>query len=309
VHILIKVVDEMINEHSSASSKSFVSFRYFKIDRRARQWGMYVTTCGACRVAPYQPYPPVEHPPVYNFDWNHGRKLSDYQIVYVSEGAGTLETDKLTTRIHAGDAMLLSPNLWHRYRPDATTGWHESWVGFSGETIQRIFREGFFSNKNAVVRIREEKLMLRSFDELFQSARENVPALQQVMAGRTSVLLSLVCSSGQPLSTITQGTSQMVERVRSMMTAEETRDKPLESFAKDLKISYSTFRRTFREHTGMSPHQYRLHLKISAARELLRSTSLTVKEISYRCGFEDEQYFCRLFKRQTGSTPGQFRVR
>lgn len=299
----------MIKKIAPVPSNSFVSFRYFKIDRRARQWGMYVTTCGESRVAPYQPYPSVEHPPVYNFDWQHGRRLDDYQIVYVSDGTGTLETDKLTIRLHAGDAMLLSPDLWHRYKPDEATGWHEYWVGFSGETVQRIFSAGFFSRKNPVVRIREEKIMLMTFSQLFQSARENVPALQQVMAGRTSVLLSLVCSSGQPLSAATQGASQMVERVRAMMTAEETRDRLLEGFANELKISYSTFRRTFREHTGMSPHQYRIHLKVSSARELLRSTTLTVKEISYRCGFEDEQYFCRMFKRQTGHTPGQFRGR
>ena len=50
-----------------------------------------------------------------------------------------------------------------------------------------------------------------------------------------------------------------------------------------------------------------MHLKVSAAREMLRSTSLAVKEIGYRCGFEDEQYFCRIFKQQTGDTPSRFR--
>jgi transcriptional regulator GlxA family with amidase domain len=93
------------------------------------------------------------------------------------------------------------------------------------------------------------------------------------------------------------------------MLAEQTRDIPLEDIAKSLNISYTSFRRTFREHTGASPHQYRLHPKISTARELLRSTDLRVKEISYRCGFDDEQYFRRIFKRQTGNTPIEFRVR
>jgi len=48
---------------------------------------------------------------------------------------------------------------------------------------------------------------------------------------------------------------------------------------------------------------------VSEARELLRSTTLSVKEIGYECGFNDEQYFCRLFKQQTGSTPSDFRRR
>ncbi|WP_188555019.1 AraC family ligand binding domain-containing protein [Edaphobacter dinghuensis] len=108
-------------------------------------------------------------------------KLAECQIVYIFEGAGTLETDKLTIRVHAGDAMLLSPNQWHRYKPDDATGWHEYWVGFSGESIKRIFSAGFFSRKSPVTHIREEKIMLTTFGHLFQNAKENTPALQQVM--------------------------------------------------------------------------------------------------------------------------------
>ncbi len=182
-------------------------------------------------------------------------------------------------------------------------------MGFSGETVQRIFRAGFFPKTNPVVRIRNEMTMLECFRHLFQSVRENTPALQQVMAGQTSMLLALIRSSGQPGVSSEQGASQMVERARSLMVAEKTREMPLKDFAKVLKVSYSSFRRTFREHTGVSPHQYRLHLKVSAAREMLRSTVLSVKEIGYRCGFEDEQYFCRIFKQQTGSTPSNFRQR
>jgi transcriptional regulator GlxA family with amidase domain len=112
----------------------------------------------------------------------------------------------------------------------------------------------------------------------------------------------------QPLSAKARSETQIIEQARRLMLAEQTRDMPLEDIAKSLNISYTSFRRTFREHTGASPHRYRLHLKISAARELLRSTNLRVKEISYRCGFDDEQYFCRIFKRQTGNTPVEFRA-
>jgi AraC-like DNA-binding protein len=293
---------------SRSEQKGYVYFRYFKVPASARRWGLYVTTCGESRIMPRQTYPPVEHPPSHHFEWERGRRLSEYQIVYVSEGSGLLETDKVTARIGAGDAFLLSPEVWHRFKPDAAAGWHEHWVGFSGETIKQIILAGFFSQTNPVVRIRNEKTMLECFRQLFQSVRENTPALQPVMAGQTSVLLSLIRSSMQPAGMGAEhGPSQMVERARSLMMAEGTHEIPLEQLAKELRVSYSSFRRTFREHTGVSPHQYRLHLKMSAAREMLRSSAMSVKEIGYRCGFEDEQYFCRLFKQQTGSTPSSFR--
>ena len=229
--------------------------------------------------------------------------------MYLSEGSGLLETDKMTIRVGAGDAILLLPDMWHRYKPDPSAGWHEYWVGFSGETIQRIVAGGFFSRANPVVRIRSEKTTLECFRQIFLNVREKTPALQQVLAGQIGVLLALIRSSSQPMGGMEQGASQMVEQARSLMVSTETREIGLKEMAKQLNVSYSSFRRLFREHTGASPHQYRLHLKVSEARELLRSTTLSVKEIGYECGFEDEQYFCRLFKQQTGSTPSDFRRR
>jgi hypothetical protein len=59
----------------------------------------------------------------------------------------------------------------------------------------------------------------------------------------------------------------------------------------------------------MSPHQYQLQLRIGRARTLLSETTLAVKEIAFRSGFESEQYFCRLFKAKTGVSPGAWRRR
>jgi AraC-like DNA-binding protein len=249
----------------------------------------------------------LEHPPTHHFNWQNGRKLTEHQIVYVSEGHGTLETEDSTLRVEAGDAILLVPNMWHRYKPDEETGWHEQWVGFAGDNVQKIFEEGFFSLKEPVIPVRDEQIMLESFHQIFRCAKEATPGLQQVMAARTGVLLSLISSSNQPLPMKSHSESDMVEQARSLMWSPDTRELPLEDIAEQLNVSYSTFRRTFREHAGVSPHQYRLHVKVSAAREMLRNTGLLVKEIGCHCGFEDEQYFCRIFKRLTGNTPSEFR--
>ena len=301
------MVDKMISVEKHRHSQPFAYFRYFRIDDRARRWGMYVTTCGESIIAPHAAYPPLEHPPTHHFDWQHGRKLTEHQIVYVSEGRGTLETEETTLPVEAGDAILLVPNMWHRYKPDETTGWHEQWVGFAGDNVQRVFREGFFSLKEPVIPVRNEQTMLESFQHIFRGAKQATPGLQQIMAARTGVLLSLIFSSNQPLPAKNRSESDMVEEARSLMWSPNTRELPLEDIAERLNVSYSTFRRTFREHAGVSPHQYRLHVKVSAAREMLRNTDRLVKEIGCHCGFDDEQYFCRIFKRLTGSTPSEFR--
>jgi AraC-like DNA-binding protein len=101
----------------------------------------------------------------------------------------------------------------------------------------------------------------------------------------------------------------MVQQARDMMLVTEPSDLSLEAIACKLGTSYSNFRRTFREHTGVGPHQYRLHLKLNHARELLLKTDLPVKEIAFQSGFEEEQYFCRYFKKAMGRTPSSYRKR
>ena len=81
----------------------------------------------------------------------------------------------------------------------------------------------------------------------------------------------------------------------------------LPELAHHLGVSYTWFRRTFAHHTGLSPHQYRIQIKLGRARTLLTDTNLTVKEVAFRCGFESEHYFSRLFKRKTGVAPGEWR--
>ena len=52
---------------------------------------------------------------------------------------------------------------------------------------------------------------------------------------------------------------------------------------------------------------YQQRLRLEAAKTLLRATALRCHEVAVRCGYENIQFFHRLFKRTTGLTPGQYR--
>lgn len=71
-------------------------------------------------------------------------------------------------------------------------------------------------------------------------------------------------------------------------------------------MSTSSFYRVFKRETGMSPIDFVLHEKIRHAKKLLRDPHLQVNEVGYMAGFEDPNYFIRLFKKQEGITPKQF---
>ncbi len=78
--------------------------------------------------------------------------------------------------------------------------------------------------------------------------------------------------------------------------------------AKSAGMSESVFRKEFRQYTGQSPTAYITAMKIRKAKELLNTQDITLDRISALLGFYDTAYFCKVFKKQTGITPTQFRA-
>jgi transcriptional regulator GlxA family with amidase domain len=81
----------------------------------------------------------------------------------------------------------------------------------------------------------------------------------------------------------------------------------LTALAEELECSPRTLTRRFREATGQTPSGWLREQRVLAARDLLRSTNLSVGEVSLRVGLQDVSYFTSLFQRQTGMTPGHYR--
>ncbi len=77
--------------------------------------------------------------------------------------------------------------------------------------------------------------------------------------------------------------------------------------AAELRISPSSLLRLFKEKLNMSPRDYRIRCKIKHAKELLKSTSLSNKEISYRLGYCNQFHFSNEFTRSTGLSPNRYR--
>lgn len=77
--------------------------------------------------------------------------------------------------------------------------------------------------------------------------------------------------------------------------------------AAECGVSESYLRRRFKAYCGMSPTQYVHVRKIQAVKHYLKTTDMSLDEIAYRLGFTDAAYLCKVFRRDTGLTPAQYR--
>lgn len=291
-------------------SESSTFYRYFPISRRDKNWGLYITTAGEARIVPHSTYPPCGHPKGYAFDWQHGRILDGFALVYISSGRGKFESKpEFSERLEPGHAFLLFPKIWHRYAPDPETGWHEHWIGFDGEIARRWLRHKLFSPKNPAVKISAEDTVLATFSRMIQSIRANRPALQQILAGATDNLMGLLYSAQQAQPAEGAENTNAIESAIARIQNEFASNLNMKLLAQELGVSYSWFRHTFTAHTGLSPHQYLLEFRLVRARNLLAESEFSIKEIAMQTGFEDEFYFSRLFRQRLNLSPTQWRNR
>ena len=79
--------------------------------------------------------------------------------------------------------------------------------------------------------------------------------------------------------------------------------------AESVNVSEDYLTRIFRKELGISPWDYLNRYRIYLASELLRQEAMSVNEVASRTGFQDQAYFCRVFKKIKGVTPGKMRNR
>ncbi|MCE5266459.1 MAG: AraC family ligand binding domain-containing protein [Planctomycetaceae bacterium] len=90
-------------------------FRYLPVSERDVQWDLYVTGAGRSSVPPGSRYPRSVHPQLYQFAWDRGRVLPEYQTLYITRGQGIFESKPTGRReIKTGSVLLLFPGVWHR---------------------------------------------------------------------------------------------------------------------------------------------------------------------------------------------------
>lgn len=116
------------------------------------------------------------------------------------------------------------------------------------------------------------------------------------------------------------GISRPLEKADGRMAAYELLDPAVEyihkhgtarikipALAGACQMTETTFRREFQRLFRMTPLRFILRLRLHEACLLLSSGTKSIGDIAFQCGFEDQNYFARHFKRTIGMTPTEFR--
>jgi AraC-like DNA-binding protein len=109
------------------------------------------------------------------------------------------------------------------------------------------------------------------------------------------------------LQLVQQHPSERVRRIAAYIAEHHASALSRQEIASALQISDDYVSRIFRKETGMTPWQYLHRYRIVQAQKLLQQSNQSVTEIGAQVGFSDPAYFIRVFHRESGKSPQQYR--
>ncbi len=283
-----------------------IHLKYLAVNPQDMLWGIAVHSVGCQDIGPGEPYPPADHPSRYLFSEERGRILNEYQLLYISEGRGRFQSTSSGRRIsiQAGDLFLLYPGEWHSYRPDPETGWKEYWIGFDGPVVDSRVQNGFFTKEKPVLHAGIRSGIIELYEQAIQTATDQKSGFQPLLGSLVVHLLGLAYFYER--QDAFSEMDDLINRAKILISEEYQTIGP-EEVADRLCMSYSNFRRTFREYTGFSPAKYIQEFRMNKVKEALTNSTQPVKQIAYDFGYENVDYFFTVFRRLAGMTPTEYR--
>lgn len=102
-------------------------------------------------------------------------------------------------------------------------------------------------------------------------------------------------------------TDRALIRVRDFVDINLGEPITLEGMAGAACLSPCHFVRMFRRSTGQTPMHYLRRRRVEYAKRLLAGGGLSISEVALQAGFCDHSHLCRIFRQETGMSPGQYR--
>lgn len=232
----------------------------------------------------------------------------DYQLLYVVSGKTHFYFGDEEQIVTAGHMVLFQPRQEQHYEYFGRDKPEVYWVHFTGSNVKNILlkygipldKPVFYSGVYAAYAylfkemINELQTCYTGFEELLAMY------LQQIF-----IRIQRVRQEQKP--NISTRIQEEMENARQYFNEHYNEQISIEDYARSRNMSVSWFQRSFKQIVKHSPMQYILAVRMNNAASLLDSTDYSMTEISTIVGYENPLYFSRLFKKQKGVSPSEYR--
>lgn len=278
----------------------YINSAYWKnsrLDFKDRRHPLFVGSCGTYKLLT-RPVLPSHRP----------RGRVDFQLLYIAAGKAHFFFDGKERIVPAGHMVLYRPKEEQKYRYYGADQTEVFWVHFTGNNVTNILRRYGIADSARVFCTGTSPEYRRIFSQMIQElqlCRENYEELLVLLLRQ--LFIHIQRQMARPPRKGNAFIESEVEAAVRFFQSNYSAPLRIEDYAASRGLSTSWFIRGFRELTGFTPMQYILSIRMANAQSLLEATEYNVAEISSIVGYDNPLYFSRIFKRQVGVSPTEFR--
>ena len=258
---------------------------------------LIVGSCGTYRLRTLERLP----------TWRPRGRL-DYQLLYVASGKTVFYFNGEPKEVAAGHMVLFQPKQEQHYEYFAVDRPEVYWVHFTGSDVRNILKHYDIPLDRHVIYSGSSTTYAYLFKEMIhelQTCRTGFEELLEMYLRQIFLLVQRSWEERKP--TVSSYLQEEIDYARKYFNEHYNEDISIEEYAQSRGMSVSWFLRNFKQMTMKSPMQYILTIRINNAVSLLETTDYNVTEISTIIGYDNPLYFSRIFKKQKGVSPSDYR--
>ncbi len=233
----------------------------------------------------------------------------EYILIYCLEGTGLVKTTSTKFNLSPNTFCILEQGQQHEYVSDSNDPWSIYWVHFSGTKASYLYKKFILQNFGNPVFIPFNRNKIKEFDyaiDLFKHGyADQVFEYSSMLLHK--ILGSFIYSSLKSNNNQGREKEDLVLRLTKFLSENIHLTLTTDEIAREFNRSASTLFNVFKEKKGYSIMQFYRLLKIQKACELINLTNLSIKEISYKLGYQDPLYFSRVFRKNMGISPRDYK--
>lgn len=226
----------------------------------------------------------------------------DYILHYVTAGRGIFNGKTIT----AGQGFLVVPDVEHHMESDREDPWHFMWISFRGSATKAQMKQLGLDETHPYFSFDFADKLDPLFDDVIYGEHGDCD-LNTYMQGIFYIILSYHKKAYRDNRSARLDKRDYAVAAMRYMDTHFRENIRVDEIAATLHISRKYLCSILSKEIGMSTKEYVLHKRAEAASDLLLHTDMTVREIGQEIGYEDYTQFSRMFRKQIGVSPQQFR--
>lgn len=222
--------------------------------------------------------------------------LDSYLLLYVVSGSMyTVTKEEGRQSLEPGQLAIL--NCYERPSYGCTGEVEFYWIHFDSHNIDELYNE----IRHRSVTVADRNNVMRCFSKLIDPFRaDGQPSEATANKYITNILTEFFDYDSEDQEGLPE---RKFDHICNFINNNLNRKISNEELARMANMSLYHFIRSFKSEVGFTPHEFILRSRVNTAIFLLRATSLSLSEITYKCGFANEAAFSNCFKSLTGTTP------